>query len=116
MEDTIKITSNKKVEIAMKPKRKHLELASYRLPKKKGETRDYVYGWTKVNKLTDIWTFIGYLVDKAPNQITFTYLQCNEWYYTFKDWKEKVKENKNVVARYEMGGYKYEVVLEYVAR
>lgn len=116
MENTIKITSNKKVEIAMKSKRKHLELASFRLPKKKGETRDLCYGWGKCNKMTDVYSFIGWLVEKAPYKITFTYLQCWEWYYTFKDWKKKVKENKNVVARYEMGGYKYEVVFELVAR
>ncbi len=110
MKNTINSTSNK-------TKRKHLELACYRLPNKKSESRNYVYGWGKCTKMTDVYAFIGWIVEKAYYKITFTYLQCYEWYFnTFKEWKEKVKENENIVACFEMGDYRYEVVLEYVAR
>lgn len=91
----------------------HLELAVYKVDSENSSDRDYWYGWGKVNSITDVWAFIGWLNNKFNNQITFNYLEhYNEIFYDFKYWLDKVRENNNVVARFTCGKDKFEMVLE----
>lgn len=65
----------------------------------------FIGGWGKLKDISDVYNYIGYLVNKYEWPLTFNSLEWyNHEYDNFEKWIKRVKEHHNKIFGYTMLG------------